>query len=257
MADGNCPAFLAASAEFRADILPRHDGVYQVSRRGGREDLGKEPPDRPAAEIRAEIRAERSPPSQAAPASPGPRQADNDVSAGRSIYYGAVLYAGSLVGGLWVPVLFQLVCAATAVWLTLDAVFGPGERRSFPVVLGLLGLMTPLSFYIAYLMPDVFAGIAILAVANLIAFDREMRPGIRLVWFLLLAAAIVFHTSHLAIALVLLVPVAALAVLLTRRLPGRASPPSAWRSSAASPARRCSSPPSPRSMASRRCGHPS
>jgi len=146
-------------------------------------------------------------------------KSDDDIAAGRSIYYGFVLYAGSRLGGLWIPVLFQLVCAATAVWLTLDAAFGPGDRRSFPIVLGLLGLMTPLSFYISYLMPDVFTGVAILAIANLIAFDLRMQPAVRIVWFLLLAAAIIFHTSHMAISMLLLVPAVALAFFLTRRLP--------------------------------------
>lgn len=148
--------------------------------------------------------------------------AERPVSAGRSIYYGAILYTGELIGGLWVGVLFQLTCIVLAVQMTLVSVFGAAQR-SFPVLLGLLAIATPLSFFVSYLMPDVFAGIAILAVANLFAFDAVLPPQKRRAWLGLLALALVFHTSHMAVAVLLAAPAAVLAWAMQSRPPWRAA----------------------------------
>lgn len=54
-------------------------------------------------------------------------------------------------------------------------------------------------------MPDIFAGITILALANIFAFAKTM-PRLRLgVWTALLCAAILFHSSHLLIATVIVI----------------------------------------------------
>jgi hypothetical protein len=145
------------------------------------------------------------------------------VAAGRSIYYGVLLYAGTLVGGLWAGVLAQLACVALALHLTLEALLGPERRRLYPLVVAALAVLTPLPFFVCYLMPDVFAGIAILAVANLFALDPGPAPWRRLLWFGLLATALLFHSSHVAVALLLLAPATALARLLLGRPPWRAA----------------------------------
>ena len=156
--------------------------------------------------------------------SAGPGPADTDtVAAGRSIYYGVMLYAGALLGGLWVGILFQLGCVALAIHMTLAALLGPGRRRLYPAVMAVLAVATPLPFFVCYLMPDVFAGIALLAVANLFAFDRGLAPWRRLLWLGLLALALLFHSSHTATALLLLLPATAVAWALLRRPPWRAA----------------------------------
>jgi hypothetical protein len=159
----------------------------------------------------------------AAGAPPAAGGAEDTVAAGRSIYYGAMLYAGALLGGLWIGILVQLGCVALALHMTLDALLGPERRRLFPPVVAALAVLTPLPFFVCYLMPDVFAGIAILAVANLFALDPGPGPGRRLLWFGLLAMALLFHTSHVAVALLMLAPAAALAWFLLGRSPWRAA----------------------------------
>lgn len=134
-----------------------------------------------------------------------------------------MLYAGALLGGLWIGVLFQLGCVALAIHMTLAALLGPGRRRVYPAVMALLAIATPLPFFVCYLMPDVFAGIALLAVANLFALERGLAPGRRLLWLGLLALALLFHSSHTATALLLLVPATAVAWVLLRRAPWRAA----------------------------------
>jgi hypothetical protein len=158
-----------------------------------------------------------APEAASAPAAAG--GAEDTVAAGRSIYYGAMLYAGALLGGLWIGILVQLACVALALHMTLDALLGPERRRLFPLVVAALAVLTPLPFFVCYLMPDVFAGIAILAVANL--FALEPGPGRRLLWFGLLTMALLFHTSHVAVALLMLAPATALAWFLLGRFPWR------------------------------------
>ena len=146
---------------------------------------------------------------------------DDLVAAGRSIYYGAMLYSGALLGGLWIGVLFQLACAALAVHMTLSSLLGPG-RRGFPAVIAVLAVATPLSFFVCYLMPDVFAGIAILAIANLFALEAHLRFWMRVLWLALLAGSLLFHTSHTAVALLVVVPAAVWCWVAQGKLPWRA-----------------------------------
>lgn len=171
-----------------------------------------------------------------APAAGAAGDTGNDtVAAGRSIYYGGMLYVGALAGGLWIGVLAQLAAVALAVYLTLDGLLGeaedrPDRRRAFPLVMAGLAVASPLPFFVGYLMPDVFAGIAILAVANLCAL--EVRPASaggarlperrRLVWFGLLATALLFHSSHTVVVVLMLLPAVVVARLLQGRLPWRA-----------------------------------
>ena len=171
-----------------------------------------------------------APPPEAAATAPGAPAAaggggavDDTVAAGRSIYYGAMLYAGALLGGLWAGILFQLGCVLLAVHMTLDALLGPERRRRFPAVIALLAVATPLPFFVCYLMPDVFAGIAILAIANLFALEGALAPWKRLLWLALLAMALLFHTSHTAVALLVLAPAAAVAWAALRKPPWRAA----------------------------------
>jgi hypothetical protein len=70
-------------------------------------------------------------------------------------------------------------------------------------------------------MPDVYAGIAILAVANLFAFERDLRPWKGMLWLTLLAMSLLFHTSHTAVALLVLAPAAAVSWAVLRKPPWR------------------------------------
>jgi hypothetical protein len=52
-------------------------------------------------------------------------------------------------------------------------------------------------------MPDVFAGLAILAAANLVAYGDTMTRSRLAIWVMLLCLAVLFHTSHLLLVLVI------------------------------------------------------
>jgi hypothetical protein len=143
-------------------------------------------------------------------------QSPKFIIAGRSTSYGALLYLGELLGGLWASVAIQAAAALIALGLTLKHV----KLFSWPkfvVTAGAIGLVSSLPFFASFLLPDVCAGLSILAAANLLVLgDRLMRSG-WVFWVSILGVAVVFHPTHLAIVVALLV-VAVIARLLTKKI---------------------------------------
>jgi hypothetical protein len=121
---------------------------------------------------------------------------DKFVIAGRSIYYGALVYAGDLLDRFWPTILMQAAAVALAVGLTLYLTIGFSWLALAMIVSG-LALVTPMAFFASFLMPDVFAGVAILGAANLAVLADRMSRTTMLAWISLICAAALFHTSHL------------------------------------------------------------
>jgi hypothetical protein len=134
---------------------------------------------------------------------------DKVVLAGRSVYYGALLYAGHLAGSLWLAVAVQALCVVYLLHLLMVRLWGLRERHMVGACAA-LALVTPLGVYTGLLMPDIFAGLGILAAGTLAVYwDRLSRPH-RVVLGLLLLFALCGHASHVAvIGTMLLIAVAA------------------------------------------------
>jgi hypothetical protein len=129
---------------------------------------------------------------------------DEAVHSGRSVSYGVLLYFGDLIGQFWASVLLQAVVVMVAIGLTLCETFGFRWKDLTIISVG-LAVTTPVAFYISFLMPDIFAGITILALANIFALSKTMvrlRIG---VWTALLCASVLFHSSHLLIVIVIVI----------------------------------------------------
>ena len=148
---------------------------------------------------------------------------DGSRSAAYAVITGLFVHFASLSGIVGLNAVLTLV----AVWLPMriaNRLYRPGPSTAalvaVPVLVAALG---SLSFYVAYLMPDVFTPILILMIATLSVFARQMRGWELALVMALGALAIVAHLSHIGIA-VLMVPVALVTGLaLTRRrwwLPG-------------------------------------
>ena len=120
------------------------------------------------------------------------------ILAGRSVSYGALLYIGDVLGGLWASVVIQAAAALAAISLTLRH-FKVFSQLNLLVTASALALLSSLPFFASFLLPDIFAALAILAAANLIAWGGGLSFAERLFWVLILAVAAVFHPSHLAI----------------------------------------------------------
>ena len=148
-------------------------------------------------------------------------EAPRVVLAGRSVYYGLLLYATAALGGfLAMAVLQSTLCVICATLIIVQ--FGRSTRRSInPQMLALVlvgtGLATSVGYFSAYMVPDIFAALAALALAALVAFSRELPRREKIFWWLLLVAALGFHSANLLI-FALVAAVTALTFLINGRI---------------------------------------
>jgi hypothetical protein len=131
-------------------------------------------------------------------------QGTKQVISGRSPYYGILLYLGELTGDFWFTVLVQASAVVLSITLVARAA-GLPTWPAVPIVAALLAAASSAPYYVSLLMPDVFAGVLILGASILLASRSVLRPLDYGMWFLLLSAAMVFHDSHLLIAVGMLV----------------------------------------------------
>ena len=123
------------------------------------------------------------------------------VISGRSIYYGFQLYLPMRFLGPWAAVILQSLIVAGLLVFALHLLFretGALEKRGlFFGSLVLLALVTPLPYYTAMLMPDVYSGIIVLLLGVLLVFWLRLSTGEKAV--LLIASGILatFHTTLL------------------------------------------------------------
>ena len=158
-------------------------------------------------------------PTGADGAGPGASVDDGQVVGSRSAIFSGLLAALNRFASLNLLVLLNSVLIFAAVLIPVRA-----ARRSLglvtplaPLVAGpiLLACLTSLPFYVAYLMPDMFAPVLILGIAALTGLGSGMTWPERLAVLVLGLAAVTSHPSHLLIA-VAMVPVAFLGALVLR-----------------------------------------
>ena len=117
---------------------------------------------------------------QAEPANGGQVQGINldspfekSVLAGRSVYYGALLYISHLTSYMWLAILMQ-----AAIFLYLSYVLLIKCLRwsffMFASTVAIVLAISPASFFISFLMPDIFASYLILATIILAAFWKSI-----------------------------------------------------------------------------------
>ena len=168
------------------------------------------PPTVPAAS-----NAETSPPNDASTDAP------RVVLAGRSIYYGLLLFATASLGGfLAMAVLQSALCVTCATLIVVQLGRSTGRPLNPPtlaLVLVATGLATSVGYFSAYMVPDIFAALAALALAALVAFRRDLPRREKIFWWLILVAALCFHSANLLI-FALVGGVAALSFLISGKI---------------------------------------
>jgi len=135
-------------------------------------------------------------------ATSAPHEDGSDAKApflNRSIYYGMLLKLGDAYGMMWPSIVLQAAALMLAIVLTLFNTTG-FNWLAFCILTLLLVLTTPLAFFASRLMPDTFAGIAILATANIIIYGSRMSRARLVAWIGLLGASLLFHSTHVLIA---------------------------------------------------------
>jgi hypothetical protein len=138
---------------------------------------------------------------------------DKTILTGRSPYYGALLYLGDMTRGFWLTVIAQACAVLGAIGLALGAARVPMWPHG-RVICACIAVATTAPFFASLLMPDVFAGVAILTAAVLLSVRQRMTSRDYVVSFVLLVAATAFHDSHVLILFVLLSAAAAYAVVI-------------------------------------------
>jgi hypothetical protein len=118
----------------------------------------------------------------------------------RSFLYALVILPLHGHTTVWPVAAFHALLTAWLVWLTLRTVLSRTSPARFLIAISLITLLTSVSWFVSYVMPDIFAALLILG-TNLLCFQwgrlsrRERLGVIGLVWF-----SIVSHTSHMLIA---------------------------------------------------------
>ena len=134
---------------------------------------------------------------------------DKIVLAGRSVYYGGLLHAAQGAGSLWLGVLAQALCVAAVLHLMMVGLWRM-QHAAFLGTMAALSLTTPLAVYSGLLMPDVFAGLTLLALATLVVYWRQLSGVARGLLLGVLLFGLMAHASHAAVAAVLLLGALAL-----------------------------------------------
>jgi hypothetical protein len=128
--------------------------------------------------------------------------ADKSVLAGRSVYYGALVYLGDRGGGEWLSIVIQAALLVLALFAILQA-FDIGRWPYLLVLVAALAAFTLLPLYVSFLMPDVFTGLTILACGILLTRDFGKSRVLTVAWFALLTVSLTFHTTHVLLALLM------------------------------------------------------
>ncbi|MCJ2071147.1 hypothetical protein MKK75_20520 [Methylobacterium sp. J-030] len=139
------------------------------------------------------------------------------VAGGRSPFYGLVLVLAVRFGTLWLLAAGQALLAAWSIGVLIRGLLPAALPVFYQSVILTLGLGTSLPFFAAFAMPDLYAGLLIIAV-TILAFCPERFPvAERVMLWGLLVASLTFHAANVALAVAL--STLALAILAACRTP--------------------------------------
>ncbi len=125
-------------------------------------------------------------------------QERDGISTARSVYYG-ILYALSIgFGNVWGLPVLQVLLAAACLMLAARRSLALDRARTF-LLLIVIALFAGLGFFAGTVMPDLFAGLMLLAAAMVIAYAPDLSRIEYAFWLLVVLMACLFHKSHLEI----------------------------------------------------------
>jgi putative flippase GtrA len=148
------------------------------------------------------------------PATPAEQQAweklhwqmhfDHSNVGARSPYYGIFLYTIAHRGTLWLLTAVQTFACAWVLFLLWRSMAPAAPAWTYYTLMAALAAGTSLPWVASFAMPDIFAAVMIACIA-LVLFYREELERWELVGVIgLMTASIVFHGSHLILALALI-----------------------------------------------------
>jgi hypothetical protein len=121
----------------------------------------------------------------------------------RPVFYGLTIWFLHLEKTLWPVVFAQGLVVAHLIWLTLRVQAIELRPAAFLGLIVLLAVATPVSWYVAHILPDVFLGVLILG-TYLLGFCRDRLSRAETVYlFVLVTASICFHLTYMVCAFVM------------------------------------------------------
>ena len=153
------------------------------------------------------------------------------IAASRSAAYGGFAYLAFRIGGLWLLCAVQALAGAAIVYAFVRAACGRRDRPAYWLTIGGLTLASALPFYCGFAMPDVFAGLAAVALTTLAVYPGALPRAARRALFATAAFALCMHTSNVLLAAALTGVAAGVGGWLARR-PWGAVRSAAWTASA-------------------------
>lgn len=128
----------------------------------------------------------------------------SSIAGGRSPIYSVLVYVLSSLFTAYGVVAFQCVLVAWVLQRFFRLLAPAASTLSQTIAVAALAFLTPLGFHTAFLMPDIFAGIFVVA-ALILILDRDLGWKDMLLLTALLAFSATMHATILALGLVLAV----------------------------------------------------
>lgn len=118
------------------------------------------------------------------------------ISTARSVYYGIFYVSAFRIGGQWLVLILQAAICGVVLALSLRRLVSAWRVPVFAVA---LTCAAGLSVFCAAAMPDLFAGLLLLALSMVITYSRCMGRFEYLFWIGIIFTACLFHRGHLAV----------------------------------------------------------
>ena len=134
---------------------------------------------------------------------PGAKQRPVIIS-GRSIYYGAFLYTMDRLAGLRFAAFAQALLAVACIYGTFRRFAHREKAWVFLLLVGGLSAISSLAYFSSYLVPDLFAALAILAAAHLCTARPPLSRRALIFWTAVACLSALFHSANIAILAVIL-----------------------------------------------------
>jgi phage shock protein PspC (stress-responsive transcriptional regulator) len=151
--------------------------------------------------------------SQAAPADqrskPSSEPRGTIILSGRSIYYGTLLYLAHFSSHFWIAIFIQsaifVYLSHTLICTCLNLSF-----RTFAWITVATLVLSPVSFYISFLMPDILASYLIIGTFILTIFWHSLETRHRVIIGSILLFSVLSHVTHILLLVGLICAVAGL-----------------------------------------------
>ena len=121
----------------------------------------------------------------------------------RSPFYSMWLYSIAWVFNLWAVLIAQAAAIAWIIWRAATHSAGAYRFEAGITIVTLSTFGAGAWFVTGFVMPDIYAGVAVICVALLFAYADRMSSLERVGLAAILAASVTFHATHLVVAVVL------------------------------------------------------